>query len=642
MIRQPFDSFNGHFTRLPFTNQDTMCPTPSRIFIIKLLAIALSFAELPLAYSQCCSNGINLLENYNPTFSAEIEDIPPGFQTDNVYSDFLGAGYYSVIVNRAWGACTQTPQFDHTSGDDNGDFLWFDTSYDATPDNPDVAWTPYDPLRPPGEENTIDVQPNTNYVFSVWIRDLGRNEDCVTGGAPIMGLRINGVDLAEIDLEQFTEPCCPAWVYLCSEWNSGNSTTALIQVESRIGDGWTDLGIDDVYFGTTLLDFDGILGNDISTCLDEDFILSPDLIGAEYMWNDESTNDSLLVTEPGLYWVEIQQGTCTGSDSILITISTTIQPIDLGEDLILCANSTLQIEPDIFPPGDYLWQDGSNNESLTVTESGLYWLQITSSCGNTSDSINVAFSPLPQITMPQDTTICPGLSITIQAVVDDADNIIWSNNTSESFIVIDQAGTYSLQASNGCGSITESVVVEYSESDLVMDWDVEMMENECGDAMEITAQFTGSGAESLLWSNGTEGNQVQFTHQGPQNYLLSLTATDLCSDEQNLQQQIVLNPIAVSGKIEMPNIFSPNNDDKNEFYQPLPELLPNEVLTSYNLKIYNRWGQLIFESFNPVEGWNGKSGKGKSPEGTYFYILEYQLPCSSKAEYIEGNLTLVR
>jgi gliding motility-associated-like protein len=619
-----------------------MFPTLPKRFILKLLLVVLGFTEQPFSYSQCCSNGINLLENYNPIFSDAYDAIPPGFQTDNIYSDFLGAGYYSVIIDRAWGACTQTPQFDHTSGNYDGDFLWFDTSYDASPTNPDVAWTPYDPLRPPGEENTIDVTPNTNYVFSVWIRDLGRNEDCITGGAPIMGLRINGVDLAEIDLEQFTEPCCPAWVYLCSEWNSGNSTTALIQVESRTGDGWTDLGIDDVYFGTTAADFEGILGNDISTCLDENFILSPDLIGAQYLWSDQSSNDSLFVTEPGLYWVEIQQGGCSGSDSILISISNTIQPIDLGEDIILCENATLQIEPDVFPPGDYLWQDGTTNESITITESGLYWLQITSNCGNTGDSVNVAFSPLPQIILPPDTTICSGSDITIQATVWNANNINWSNNTSESYIVIEEAGTYSLQASNGCGTITENVVVDYFESGLVMDWDVQLTENDCGSAVEIAAQFTGSGAQSLLWSNGSNANQVQFSHQGPQDYLLQLTATDLCNSEEILQQMVALNPIAISGEIVMPNIFSPNNDGKNEIFLPFTEFLPNEALTSYNLKIYNRWGQLVFETSNPREGWNGKAGNGKSPEGTYFYIAEFQLPCDQKTQSIEGNVTLVR
>ncbi len=496
--------------------------------LFKLLLVACSLASGMSFYGQCCSNGVNLLENYNPTFSDEFTDIPPGFQTDNTYSEFLGAGLYSIIVSRNYGACSLTPQFDHTTGDSEGGLLWFDTGFSATATTPQTAWKPYDPNRPPGQENTIDVVPNTNYVFSVWIRDLARNPDCQTGGAPIMGLRINGVDMAEINLGDYTSPCCPEWVYLCSEWNSGNSTTVLIQIESRTGQGFTDLGIDDVYFGTTDVDFDGLLGNDIATCAEENFVLAPDLIGAEYLWSDGSTNDSLLVTEPGLYWVEIQQGTCTGADSILISIGA-IESIDLGEDLVLCENEIVELEPDIFPSGDYLWQNGSTEESVLITEPGLYWLQISSDCGNTSDSINVSFiDPIQPFDLGEDEVICENSALLLQPDIFPQGEYLWQNGSDDESITVAQPGLYWLKITSECESLVDSINVlvhnMYSAPDAVM----------CQNGSATLQVFTDSDFDNsytYYWSTNQTGSTIEVSPaQDTQYFVYAQFDTNCYSD----------------------------------------------------------------------------------------------------------------
>jgi hypothetical protein len=339
--------------------------------------IWLLFWALPqLMQGQCCTNGANLLANYNPDFSIPGNPVPPGFLNDNTYSTTLGSGLYSVIVSRNYGACGATPQFDHTTGDQDGDYLWFDTGFNATPTTPQIAWQPYDPSRPPGQENTLDVTPNTLYVFSVWIRDLARDIDCISGGAPVMGLRINGLDLAEIDLGDYTSPCCPEWIYLCSEWNSGNATQVDIRVESRSNIGFTDLGIDDVYFGTTFPNMEGILGNDIITCESDEVVLYADVDAANIVWNDGSTADSLVVTTSGIYWVEIDGGQCAGRDSITVDLSSQTQTITLPPDTTICENTSLVLTPSPSIPGNYTWQDGSTSNSYFVTNEGLYYFNL--------------------------------------------------------------------------------------------------------------------------------------------------------------------------------------------------------------------------------------------------------------------------
>ncbi len=73
---------------------------------------------------------------------------------------------------------------------------------------------------------------------------------------------------------------------------------------------------------------------------------------------------------------------------------------------------------------------------------------------------------------------------------------------------------------------------------------------------------------------------------------------------------------------EVPNVFSPNNDGINDIYRLNPASF-DECIDVLTVKIYNRWGQLIFESDDPQFEWDGKTNEGKevSP-GTYFIILQ--------------------
>jgi hypothetical protein len=256
--------------------------------------------------SQCCYTSPNLLKNSD--FSAPyVNGIPPHFTSDAVYSPFHGAGTYDVVSSRNYGACVSTPQFDHTTGDSSGWYLWYDTPYHASPSNPGLAWMPFDKARPDtapfaaDNKRRVDVQKNTWYSFSCWIRDIARESDCVNGGAPVMGLRINGVDMHQIDLGQFTTPCCPKWIYLCTEWYSGSDTTAALIIESRNANGFTDLAIDDVYFGLKDDPLLKPLSIEDTTCEGRTITLGARLQqhcpGCTFVWKDDTTSSSVLSTD---------------------------------------------------------------------------------------------------------------------------------------------------------------------------------------------------------------------------------------------------------------------------------------------------------------------------------------------------------
>ncbi|MBR9860313.1 T9SS type B sorting domain-containing protein [bacterium] len=87
------------------------------------------------------------------------------------------------------------------------------------------------------------------------------------------------------------------------------------------------------------------------------------------------------------------------------------------------------------------------------------------------------------------------------------------------------------------------------------------------------------------------------------------------------------------------NVFTPNGDGMNDTYAP-------EVLgvSEFELKIFNRWGELVFESKDPEIEWNGSylNTGDELPESTYYYIVKYTFECDGAAETLEGIVELIR
>lgn len=91
-------------------------------------------------------------------------------------------------------------------------------------------------------------------------------------------------------------------------------------------------------------------------------------------------------------------------------------------------------------------------------------------------------------------------------------------------------------------------------------------------------------------------------------------------------------------EVSIPNIFTPNQDGFNDLFK----LSTNERIKSMTMEIYNRWGQLIYESNLINEGWDGYTNSGSQvSSGTYFYVINIENESSFIKKY-NGTLTLIR
>ena len=89
--------------------------------------------------------------------------------------------------------------------------------------------------------------------------------------------------------------------------------------------------------------------------------------------------------------------------------------------------------------------------------------------------------------------------------------------------------------------------------------------------------------------------------------------------------------------IEMPNVFTPNNDFKNDLFIPISY----ECIFNSSLKIYNRWGLEIYYSQAIEKGWDGKYFSEDCPEGVYFWVVEFQTNTGNHKS-VSGSVNLLR
>jgi gliding motility-associated-like protein len=151
----------------------------------------------------------------------------------------------------------------------------------------------------------------------------------------------------------------------------------------------------------------------------------------------------------------------------------------------------------------------------------------------------------------------------------------------------------------------------------------------------VTGQPKQTGAYRHNWS--TSGNLVIWPFEATQagQYRILHRITDSVTGCSDTISAVLI--VYADEDIRMANVFTPNNDSINEVFN----FVGTGVKVS-NLKIFNRWGEKLFESDDQRKGWNGKTANGVlCPEGAYFWQLYVQMQ-SGKKGYYSGSVTLLR
>ncbi|MEI9957194.1 MAG: gliding motility-associated C-terminal domain-containing protein [Ferruginibacter sp.] len=136
---------------------------------------------------------------------------------------------------------------------------------------------------------------------------------------------------------------------------------------------------------------------------------------------------------------------------------------------------------------------------------------------------------------------------------------------------------------------------------------------------------------NYLWSNGATSPQI-LTDIYTSNYSL-LVDNNGCKGQDDISVKVL--PACL---IRVPNAFTPNGDGNNDKLRAVNADLAKE----FTLKVYNRNGQLLYTTNNPLDGWDGFYKNAKADAGTYVWQLTYIDPWSNKKVFDKGTTILIR
>ncbi len=370
------------------------------------------------------------------------------------------------------------------------------------------------------------------------------------------------------------------------------------------------------------------LGRDTTICVDNLLTLSAGNPGASYSWSTGETTQTITPTISGLYAVEvIDAHDCMGSDEIDLEISTDLTVAIAGKSSI-CSPGSGPVETTLQAPGfstlpgvSYQWSHrsggiwsamGANSETLTVSDTGKYAVFVNfSSCSGT-DTLRVEMIDPPSVDLGEDVTICSAepLVLTLNSAYD---SIRWTNGSQGTSLTVNKPGTYGVTAClSACCAEDEIAVDFFPEMELSLKADLDYI---CpGTPVRLIGEIDAeeAGGISYRWSNGDTTATTLVDTAG----LYSLT---VFQGECSIFDTITIAPDCTL-KIFMPTAFTPGNKDgRNDIFKPV-----GHGITSFRFRVFDRWGQLIFEGAEN-EGWDGKSFNGREvPTGIYAYRVYYK------------------
>ncbi len=287
---------------------------------------------------------------------------------------------------------------------------------------------------------------------------------------------------------------------------------------------------------------------------------------------------------------------------------------------------------------------GQTNDTISNLCSGVYNAVVTDSAGCTAAATLTITEPSPLSQSVLSTPdYCKGLCIgTASAQVSGGTtpyNYNWSNSSTTSSIQNLCAGNYTVTVTDahGCTLPPVTVTVVYSDSipplTVTPDSSVIYLGQSVNLQATVASNYTYSWQPSAFLNNSAIANPVSTPTQDVQ-YVLTITDQLGCTNSDTSFIKVIIY-ICDEPEIYIPNAFSPNDDQKNDvvyvYGGQIKELL---------FRIYDRWGEKVFETTTPGEGWDGTYKGKKVMPGVFVYYVE--ATCYNNEKFFKkGNITVI-
>jgi gliding motility-associated-like protein len=376
-----------------------------------------------------------------------------------------------------------------------------------------------------------------------------------------------------------------------------------------------------------------------------------------FLWNNNQTTEDLSGLISGAYSVSISDANnCNNQFDFTITQPTLlvgtysfVEPLCFGYSdgqLTGIANGGVT-------PYSYSWSNGPITALNNQIPTGNYTLIITDNNGCQVE-VNAFLDEPEQLEVSysvSDTIGCDPLTIQLTNTSAEQFNCVWDLGNGSTLNGCDVPYTFD---NPGCYDITLTVTSSLGCSNFIQYDDVVCVlpsptagieaNPEWLDSSDPTVEVTNTsiGAVSYVWDMGDGSELLTVNQPGLYTYPLYqldeytitqiVTAENGCTDTAFYTVEIDNDLL-----IYVPNTFTPDNDEYNQQFKPV---IASQI-TAYHLSIYNRWGEILFESFDKNVGWDGTYNGTIVQNGTYIWTAVVSTNGTNKIVK-NGHVNLIR
>jgi gliding motility-associated-like protein len=358
------------------------------------------------------------------------------------------------------------------------------------------------------------------------------------------------------------------------------------------------------------------LGPDTTRCTGTSVTLDAGTLGDTYRWSTGATTRTIPVSQTGRYTVTVTDSRtgCSSSDTVNLRFNPK-PTIVVGPAQSVCANAApLQLAatpaggtwsgPGVTPQG--LFRPGQNltggvTLTYSVTQQGC------------ADSARKAMTvqPIPDVNLGPDRSFCANAPQTLSVPEVPPATYRWSTGETTASITPKLTGTYSVSVALGTCRAADTVKVQILPAPiLTMNKEVPLCS---ADRDTVTLDAGGLPTYTYRWNPGGQTTRrIKVDQLGT--YTVRVSNVEGCTEERPVE---VFDECAP--RIIVPDIFTPNGDGVND---RLDVFVAH--VSEFELRIYNRWGEMVFRTNDPSEKWDGSYKGMLYPTQSYAWLIAYK------------------
>ncbi len=305
-----------------------------------------------------------------------------------------------------------------------------------------------------------------------------------------------------------------------------------------------------------------------------------------------------------------------------------------NDTIVVCSGTTYQLDAPVVAGASYAWSTMETSSSITIPVSGMYWVTVTAGACSRVDTVTVLFNSFLLSPLVPDLKLCKGRPATPFTGV--GQQIQWYTDPlggtgTSGFPVPSTSDTgttiyWFTQTMQGCESPRVPVTVKVIDKPY---FDLgEAFIIPCGSS--ITLQVVPDGESDYTWSNGSHAISMEVRQRGT----YQLYAENMCGDFRDTTRAVECQDNCV----QFPTAFTPNGDGKNDGYGASYFCPVNK----FRLVIYNRNGEMVFQTTDPSARWNGVFRSKLQPAGVYVFMAEFDDFILKKPFTQKGTFVLIR